>query len=118
MNDPVVEEIRKYREQYAARFGYDLTAICRDLRERQGACGRQVVSRPPKRVPVPDREHADTEAGHVNQPVQLTRKTEESCCFPLVPKLELGNEGENCKRALQAYPEPETCHAFGEKQSS
>ncbi len=63
MNDPVVEEIRQYREQYAARFGYDLAAICLDLRERQGACGHEVVSRPPKRVS--DEEHAGAEVGPV-----------------------------------------------------
>jgi hypothetical protein len=51
MKDPVVEEIRKYREQYAARFNYDLAAICKDLRDRQATCGREVVSRPPKRIP-------------------------------------------------------------------
>lgn len=63
MNDPIVEEIRHHREQYAARFGYDLAAICRDLRGRQGACGHDVVSRPRKRVP--DEEHARAEIGHV-----------------------------------------------------
>jgi hypothetical protein len=63
MNDPIVEEIRQYREQYAARFGYDLAAICRDLRERQGACGREVVSRPPKMVFA--EKDADVEVGHV-----------------------------------------------------
>ncbi len=28
MNDPIVEEIRKYRERYAAKFNYELAAIC------------------------------------------------------------------------------------------
>jgi len=50
MNDPIVEEIRKLREQYAARFNYDLAAICEDLRKRQATCGREVVSRPAKRA--------------------------------------------------------------------
>ena len=50
MNDPIVEEIRKYREEYAARFDYDLAAICKDLRERQATCGHEVVARPPKRI--------------------------------------------------------------------
>jgi hypothetical protein len=50
--DPIVEEIRRYREEYAARFNYDLAAICRDLRERQKQSGRKVVSLPPKRLPV------------------------------------------------------------------
>lgn len=58
MNDPIVEEIRKYRDQYAAKFNYDLAAICKDLRERQATCGREIVSRPPKRVS--EHEHAQT----------------------------------------------------------
>ena len=49
--DPIVEEIRKYRQEYAARFNHDLRAICRDLRERQEKSGRRIVSLPPKRVP-------------------------------------------------------------------
>ena len=63
MNDPIVEEIRKYREQYAAKFNYDLAAICKDLRERQATCGRKVVSRPPKRIPIDERPNAET--GHL-----------------------------------------------------
>jgi hypothetical protein len=48
--DPVVEEIRGYREEYAARFNFDLKAICRDLRESQQKHTQRVVSLPPKRV--------------------------------------------------------------------
>jgi len=55
MNDPIVEEIRECREQYAATFNYDLAAICKDLHERTAKCGRTVVSRPPKRIPVDQR---------------------------------------------------------------
>lgn len=47
--DPIVEEIRTLRQEYAARFDHDLSAICRDLRERQKAGGRTVVMRPPRR---------------------------------------------------------------------
>jgi len=50
MNDPIVEEIRKYREEYAARFNFDLAAICRDLHERTENSGRKVISLPPKRT--------------------------------------------------------------------
>lgn len=64
MNDPIVEEIRKYREQYAAKFNYDLAAICKDLRERQATCGRQIVSRPPKRVS--EKEHINAESDHIS----------------------------------------------------
>lgn len=48
--DPIVEEIRRYRQEYAARFNHDLKAICRDLRERQKKGGRKVVSLPPRPV--------------------------------------------------------------------
>jgi hypothetical protein len=48
--DPIVEEVRKRREEYAAKFNFDLKAICRDLRERQIAGNRHVVSLPPRRV--------------------------------------------------------------------
>jgi hypothetical protein len=46
--DPIVEEIRQLRLQYAARFGHDLKAICQDLRERQKKSGRKVVTLPPR----------------------------------------------------------------------
>ena len=33
--DPIVEEVRKYRQQYAAQFNYDLDAIVEDLKKKQ-----------------------------------------------------------------------------------
>jgi hypothetical protein len=33
--DPIVEEVRKIREKHAAKFRYDLDAICRDLKEQE-----------------------------------------------------------------------------------
>jgi hypothetical protein len=33
--DPIVEEVRKIRAAYAARFNFDLHAMCRDLREKE-----------------------------------------------------------------------------------
>lgn len=47
--DPIVEEVRKIREKHAARFKYDLDAICRDLKEQERKSGRKVVSLPPKK---------------------------------------------------------------------
>ncbi len=44
MDDEILREIREYRDAYAARFNYDLDAMCRDLRERTRASGRRVVS--------------------------------------------------------------------------
>lgn len=48
--DPIVEEIRKIRSAHAAKFNYDLKAICADLKEKEKNCGHQVVSFPPKRI--------------------------------------------------------------------
>ena len=50
MQDPIVEEVRRWRDEYAAQFGYDLAAICRDLCEKQKASGIEVVSLPPRPV--------------------------------------------------------------------
>ena len=50
--DPIVEEVRRSRDEYAARFGHDLDAISQDLREqaeRLEAEGWEVVSLPPRR---------------------------------------------------------------------
>jgi hypothetical protein len=46
--DPIVEEIRKYRDEYAGKISYDLHVICQDLRKKQGQAGRRVVSLSPK----------------------------------------------------------------------
>jgi hypothetical protein len=47
--DDVVREVRAAREEYCRRFGYDLAAIVRDLREQERVGGREVVSLPPRR---------------------------------------------------------------------
>ena len=48
--DPIVEEVRKIREAYAAQFGYDLDAIYRDLKKQERESDRELVSFPPKRL--------------------------------------------------------------------
>uniref|UniRef100_A0A7C2P366 Uncharacterized protein n=1 Tax=Schlesneria paludicola TaxID=360056 RepID=A0A7C2P366_9PLAN len=52
-DDPIVAEVRKTRDEYARRFGYDLDAICRDLQQRQAESGRKLVALPPKRPKTP-----------------------------------------------------------------
>ena len=47
--DTIVEEVRAARTAHAARFNYDLEAICRDLKAQEQQGQRQVVSLPPKR---------------------------------------------------------------------
>ena len=56
--DSIIEEVRKYRDEHAAKFGYDIRAIAEDARKRQQESGRKVVSfahpeRHTRRVPRP-----------------------------------------------------------------
>ena len=45
-NDPVVDEVRKAREAYAAKFGFDLRAIFEDIQKRQASSGATYVQAP------------------------------------------------------------------------
>lgn len=46
--DPIVEEVRKAREEYAARFNHDLRAMAIDLRRREKEGGRQIITLQPQ----------------------------------------------------------------------
>jgi hypothetical protein len=59
--DTLVDEVRAIREAYAARFDYDLHAICCDLREQARKSGRKLVTLPPKRF-VPQERATEPEA--------------------------------------------------------
>ena len=50
MNDTIVEEVRKARDEFARRFNYDLHAMCADLRREQELSGAPVVSFPKRPV--------------------------------------------------------------------
>lgn len=52
MNDPIVEEIRCFRQEHAQRFHCNLAEICADLRQIQATCGHPVVTLPPQRLPI------------------------------------------------------------------
>jgi hypothetical protein len=43
VNDPIVDEVRRIRDEHAARFGYDLDAIFRDIKERERKSGHKFV---------------------------------------------------------------------------
>jgi hypothetical protein len=43
-SDPIVEEIRRIRDEQAAKFDYNVRAIIEDAKKREGKDGRQVVS--------------------------------------------------------------------------
>jgi hypothetical protein len=46
--DPILTELRKFREEYAAQFNYDVAAMCNDLRADERRYGHQTVCRTPK----------------------------------------------------------------------
>jgi hypothetical protein len=48
MRDPIVEQVRKAREAYAAQFDHDLNRIVADLKRRQDQGEFQVVRRAPR----------------------------------------------------------------------
>ena len=74
--DRIVEEVRRVRRQYAARFKFDLDAIYRDLKERERKGEFKVVHRTPRR-PQPlthQRMEPVRTAGSPNQAMQPARK--------------------------------------------
>lgn len=50
MRDDIVEQIRKVRDQHAAKFNYDLAAIFKDIKEQEVQSGRRVTVLPPKKA--------------------------------------------------------------------
>lgn len=42
--DPIVEEIRRNREEFASRFNFDLRAMGKALQEREKISGRKMIS--------------------------------------------------------------------------
>jgi len=46
--DEIVEETRRLREEYAAKFCYDLEAIYEDLKEQEKQSRHKMVSLQPK----------------------------------------------------------------------
>ena len=48
--DPIIDELRAVRDEHAARCGYDIEAIFRDIRARENASGRDYISRPARRT--------------------------------------------------------------------
>jgi len=55
MTDPIVEEIRKIRDEHAKRFNYNLDEIVRHLQEEEKKSGRTVVNFEPHRIdPIPE----------------------------------------------------------------
>lgn len=48
--DPIVDEMRAIRDQYARQFDYDLGAIFQDIKKQEAESDRQFVTCSPKRI--------------------------------------------------------------------
>jgi hypothetical protein len=48
LKDELVEEVRKARQEQAAKWNFDLKALLTDARKRQAQSGHKVVSFAPK----------------------------------------------------------------------
>jgi len=48
--DEIVEEVRKVRDEYAAKFDYDLNAIYKDIKKQEKKSRRKIVSLQPKKA--------------------------------------------------------------------
>jgi hypothetical protein len=52
--DPIVEEIHRVSDEQAQKFGYNLHAICGDVRKKQATPGRKLLTRRPRKPAVHD----------------------------------------------------------------
>ncbi|MDE2724177.1 MAG: hypothetical protein OXI59_12450 [Gemmatimonadota bacterium] len=55
--DSIISEVRAVRDAHAARFGYDLAAIFRNIRAMQDESGREYVRFPARPVVTSDTQH-------------------------------------------------------------
>lgn len=60
MKDPIIEEIRRIRDEHSKQFNYDLDAICDDYKKHQIKVKKRLVRLKPK-----------IKETTVHQPVQL-----------------------------------------------
>jgi len=53
IEDPIVEEIHRYRKEHAAKYGNDLKKIVAAYQELERASGREYLNREPNQIPAP-----------------------------------------------------------------
>ena len=59
-DDPIVREVRRIRQEHAARFKYDVDLIAKDLKAQERASSRRYISLPPRRTKNPVNQPPDT----------------------------------------------------------
>lgn len=47
-SDPIVEEVRRIREEYVKSHAYDIDSIFRDLKSMQTSSNREYIKLPPR----------------------------------------------------------------------
>jgi len=50
IEDPIVKEIRKYRQEHSKKYGYDLNRICDALRKKEKESSKKVVNLKPRLI--------------------------------------------------------------------
>ena len=71
MHDTIIDEVRKFRDEYARQFNYDLHAMCLDLRREQELGGAPIVSfstKPIQQNLAPQSAQADTNKSRIAAP--------------------------------------------------
>ncbi len=66
MKDPIVEEIRYYRDEHSKQFNYDLDAICKDYQTHQTQVGDRLVRRKPNNI-ANNSLHSDADSATLHQ---------------------------------------------------
>lgn len=65
--DPIVSEVRRVREELAAKFNFDISAIFEDIRKRQTKLGSRLIRRKHRekaeQAAAPDRDSAPLHPG-------------------------------------------------------
>ena len=59
-DDPIVREVRRIRQEHAARFKYNVDLIAEDLKAQERASSRRYISLPPRRTEKPANQPPDT----------------------------------------------------------
>ena len=62
--DPIVEEIRTFREKRAEAFAYDLRKLYEDLKRQEGKAGRTFVQLPIRRKASETRDAKEAKRTH------------------------------------------------------
>lgn len=56
MTDPIIEEVRKHRDEHARKFNYDLNLICEDFRNHRAQRLAKLNTSTKEAIPFANRE--------------------------------------------------------------